>query len=76
MPYFAELAADSYGSSDETAPPLVLLRGPTGAEPDDDYRDWLTALLPDVRVTAFPDTGHFPHLARPAAFAELLHSIR
>ena len=48
----------------------------TGTEPDPDYRDWLTALLPDVRISVFPDTGHFPHLARPAAFAELLHSLR
>jgi pimeloyl-ACP methyl ester carboxylesterase len=48
----------------------------TGTEPEQQYRDWLTAILPDVRISVFPGSGHFPHLARPAAFAELLHSIR
>jgi pimeloyl-ACP methyl ester carboxylesterase len=48
----------------------------TGAEPAQPYVDWLTALVPDVRVTVLPDSGHFPHLGHPAAFAQLLDSIR
>ena len=47
-----------------------------GAEPAEPYREWLTALVPDVRVMVLPDSGHFPHLAQPAAFARLLDSIR
>jgi pimeloyl-ACP methyl ester carboxylesterase len=47
-----------------------------GVEPTESYRDWLTALVPGVRVTVLPDSGHFPHLAQPAAFAALLDSIR
>jgi pimeloyl-ACP methyl ester carboxylesterase len=48
----------------------------TGAEPSQAYVDWLTALVPDVRVTVLPDSGHFPQLGHPAAFAKLLDSIR
>jgi hypothetical protein len=37
--------------------------------------DWLRSALPDVAVTVFPGTGHFPHLARHAELARLLASI-
>lgn len=48
----------------------------TGAQPPEPYVDWLTALVPDVRITVLPDSGHFPQLGHPAAFARLLDSIR
>ena len=48
----------------------------TGADPDPAYRDWLTAAVPEVRITVLPGSGHFPHLAQPAALATLLDSVR
>lgn len=36
------------------------------------YRHWLTSIFPDVTITVLPCTGHFPHLARPAALAKIL----
>lgn len=55
MPYFAELAADSYGSSDRDAP-LVLLHGLTF-----DRSHWgpvLAQLDPNRRAVAFDLPGH------------------
>jgi pimeloyl-ACP methyl ester carboxylesterase len=39
---------------------------------DPTYQQWLTMRLPHAQVIAWPDGTHFPHLARPAAFAHLL----
>ncbi|MFB7293810.1 alpha/beta fold hydrolase [Actinacidiphila glaucinigra] len=44
----------------------------TGAEPDAEYRAWLSRVLPDVAITVLPGSGHFPHLAHPAEVASLL----
>lgn len=44
----------------------------TGAEPDAEYRAWLSRALPDVTITVLPGSGHFPHLAHPAEVARLL----
>jgi pimeloyl-ACP methyl ester carboxylesterase len=44
----------------------------TGDEPNPAYRQWLEATLPEVVVTVLPGSGHFPHLADPAALAGLL----
>jgi pimeloyl-ACP methyl ester carboxylesterase len=44
----------------------------SGDEPDPAYRSWLETILPEVTITVLPDSGHFPHLARPAAFAKIL----
>jgi pimeloyl-ACP methyl ester carboxylesterase len=38
----------------------------------DDDRHWLLARLPHATVHTWPGTGHFPHLAHPHRFAELL----
>lgn len=43
-----------------------------GAELDADYRQWITEVLPQAEITVMPDSGHFPHLAHPAQFAECL----
>ncbi|MFF7212952.1 alpha/beta fold hydrolase [Streptomyces sp. NPDC008238] len=43
-----------------------------GAEPDPEYRAWLSGALPDVTITVLPGSGHFPHLAHPAEVARLL----
>jgi pimeloyl-ACP methyl ester carboxylesterase len=43
-----------------------------GEEPQAAYWEWLNAMLPQATVTVWPDSGHFPHLAHPARFAECL----
>ena len=44
----------------------------TGSLPDASYRAWMASRLPQATVTAWPSSGHFPHLARPEAFARVL----
>jgi pimeloyl-ACP methyl ester carboxylesterase len=43
-----------------------------GDDLDPDYRRWLSAHLPTATVQVWPRTGHFPHLADPSRFAQLL----
>jgi pimeloyl-ACP methyl ester carboxylesterase len=43
-----------------------------GADPSPEDLAWTNANLPDVRILAWPGSGHFPHLAHPRRFAELL----
>jgi pimeloyl-ACP methyl ester carboxylesterase len=64
---------------DFTTRGLAVLRGArvpylvvAGDEPHPAYRQWLIGLLPQATVTVWPDSGHFPHLAHPARFAECL----
>jgi pimeloyl-ACP methyl ester carboxylesterase len=44
----------------------------TGEEPSEEYSRWLSSALPQARVVAWEDSGHFPHLAHPLRFARLL----
>jgi pimeloyl-ACP methyl ester carboxylesterase len=44
----------------------------SGSAVEPAYEQWLRARLPDVQVVSWPNSGHFPHLAHPEAFAELL----
>jgi pimeloyl-ACP methyl ester carboxylesterase len=39
---------------------------------DPAYAEWLSEMLPEARVVVLPNSGHFPHLAHPAAFAKIL----
>jgi pimeloyl-ACP methyl ester carboxylesterase len=81
--YWRELLeAPSEQLAERTARNLTALRSSgmtylyiAGAEPSAAYLDWLRSALPDVAVTVFPGTGHFPHLARHAELARLLASI-
>ena len=36
------------------------------------YSSWLRREIPQATVTVIPDSGHFPHLGHPEAFATLL----
>jgi pimeloyl-ACP methyl ester carboxylesterase len=44
----------------------------TSSEPPKPYRSWMNSLLPDLRVTVIPNSGHFPHLADPEGVARLI----
>lgn len=55
----------------ESGTPYVIV---AGAEPDADYRSWLRAMLPQATVIVWPESGHFPHLAHPRDFAQVLAS--
>lgn len=52
-----------------TAVPYLIV---AGSEPEPGYRQWLGEVLPQAAITVLPDSGHFPHLAYPGRFAELL----
>jgi len=43
-----------------------------GHDPSPENVAWLQANLPGARNLVWPNSGHFPHLAHPRAFAELL----
>ena len=43
-----------------------------GHDPGPEYLGWLNRELPQAEVTVWPGSGHFPHLAQPGRFAELL----
>jgi pimeloyl-ACP methyl ester carboxylesterase len=43
-----------------------------GAELEPDYRQWLDEVLPHATVEVLAGSGHFPHLAHPDRFAQLL----
>jgi pimeloyl-ACP methyl ester carboxylesterase len=43
-----------------------------GQDPSPEESAWFEANLPDARTLVWPGSGHFPHLAHPRAFAELL----
>lgn len=45
-----------------------------GDQDDDALRAWLADALPHATLTVWPGSGHFPHLAQPAAFARILAS--
>lgn len=43
-----------------------------GADLEADYRQWLSEVLPEATVEVLAGSGHFPHLAQPERFAQLL----
>ena len=43
-----------------------------GHDPGPEYLAWMNLELPQAEVVTWPGSGHFPHLARPGRFAELL----
>jgi pimeloyl-ACP methyl ester carboxylesterase len=49
--------------------PYLVIAG-EALEPE--YERWLKEAIPQVSVTVLPASGHFPHLAHPALFAQCL----
>jgi len=49
-------------------PYLLIL----GSEPSPDTAAWFENAAPHATVEVWPDSGHFPHIAHPARFAERL----
>jgi pimeloyl-ACP methyl ester carboxylesterase len=43
-----------------------------GEEPDTTTRIWMAEHFPEAAVIALPNSGHFPHVAHPDEFADLL----
>ena len=43
-----------------------------GADPSPQDEAWVRTNLPDSQTLIWPHSGHFPHLAHPRRFAELL----
>jgi pimeloyl-ACP methyl ester carboxylesterase len=43
-----------------------------GSDLDSAYQGFLSRNFPEAAVVCLPDSGHFPHIAHPRAFAELL----
>jgi pimeloyl-ACP methyl ester carboxylesterase len=43
-----------------------------GHDPGPEYLGWMNRELPQSEVVVWPGGGHFPHLAQPGRFAELL----
>jgi pimeloyl-ACP methyl ester carboxylesterase len=50
----------------------VPITSVVGQDPLAEETAWLEANLPAARIVVWPGSGHFPHLAHPRAFAELL----
>jgi len=57
---------------DRKVPYLVV----SGADVEPDYRRWLGDVLPQAEIVVWPESGHFPHLAHPDRFAQVLASGR
>jgi pimeloyl-ACP methyl ester carboxylesterase len=45
----------------------------SGSAVDPNHEEWLGVRLPEAQVVSWPNSGHFPQLAHPEAFARLLH---
>ena len=46
----------------------------SGTAIDPSYEQWLRDRLPEVEIIAWPNSSHFPHLAHPDAFADILRA--
>jgi pimeloyl-ACP methyl ester carboxylesterase len=65
----ADLAAAALTTVRDAGLPYLVVAG-NPLEPG--YQQWLTGMLPQVKITVWPGSGHFPHLAHPGHFAECL----
>jgi pimeloyl-ACP methyl ester carboxylesterase len=65
----AGFAADGLAALREAKVPYLVV---AGRELDPSYASWLEEALPQASVEVMAGSGHFPHVAHPEAFAELL----
>ena len=66
------LIADAIASLRAQQTPYTLV---FGEEPDTATRQWMAERFPEATVIAIPDSGHFPHVAHPDAFARILVDV-
>jgi pimeloyl-ACP methyl ester carboxylesterase len=65
----ARKTADGLAAVRDAKVPYLFV---AGHELDHGYLSWQNQMLPQAEVTVWPGSGHFPHLAQPGRFAELL----
>jgi pimeloyl-ACP methyl ester carboxylesterase len=65
----ARKTADGLAAVRDAKVPYLFV---AGHDPGQEYLGWLTEALPQAEVTVWPGSGHFPHLAQPGRFGELL----
>lgn len=70
----AELEALIDGAAGAVRAEGIPVAAVFGRQPAPAEMDWYGAHLPDVRTLVWPGSGHFPQLAYPIRFAELLAS--
>lgn len=46
-----------------------------GARVGQDYRQWLSKVVPQARIVEFPGSGHFPHLVDPSRTAAVIKEL-
>ena len=63
------LVAGGAAALRESGMPYVAI---VGDELSSEDNAWMRTNLPDARLEVWPGSGHFPHLAHPRRFAELL----
>ena len=80
--YWAPVLATPPTAETELADAIAHLRAQKipytlvlGEEPDAATRAWMAEHFPEATVVAIPNSGHFPHVAHPDAFARLLARI-
>jgi len=71
-PTAKNLIASAIAYLRETRTPYTLV---FGEEPDAATRAWMAEHFPEADVITLPDSGHFPHVAHPEAFARILASL-
>jgi pimeloyl-ACP methyl ester carboxylesterase len=65
----ARKTADGLAAVRDAKVPYLFV---AGHDQGREYLSWLTEALPQAEVTVWPGSGHFPHLAQPGRFGELL----
>ena len=71
-PAAENLIADAIASLRAQQTPYTLV---FGEEPDTATCQWMAERFPEATVIAIPDSGHFPHVAHPDAFARILADV-
>ena len=72
-PTAANAIADAIANLRAQHTPYTLV---LGEEPDSETRTWMAQHFPEATVIALPNSGHFPHVAHPDAFARVLASFQ